>query len=410
MNFRLVRSLTFAVCAGPLLTVSAQSAGTRPNLMPYYTYYPVPGTFEAIDPPILGFPPTVRVIGGGVDPAPIVVGAGSFASIQRMLNASDYPTFLGTINGLTIIERRVGVCQNSNYAGVGIPQISGQQQTLRMVAEPPGPLGCRTDFISGEPQRWMTTDRVTFLAPVRRSAIDGSEYEASPMTLERGGVPWMTYYAGYRLGFVAGESNWVASNAAKLPELAGWPSFPDARDNFELAKLPPPFVEGEVVGYFTDLTNAAIPGGVLRKYAYAANTVEQQLFETSTAWFRTGQSFRSGGYVAVCSVSTGPALDDSTRMYSANDKECALLAASPVFPFAGAPIRASRPIPAGTLGAGVSCPAATVPLYRLYNNDLYGIGKGKGNGHRFLTSNAVRQDMIRFGGSIDEGVAMCVPQ
>jgi hypothetical protein len=406
MNFRLKPSLVFGAFAYLSLAICAQAAATAPSLAPYYPYYPVPGSPEAVDAPILGFPPTIRVIGGGIDPAPIVTSAGSFASIQRMLTAR-HETSYGTSFGQYLLERRDGVCQSARFSGAAapLPRLSGEQYTVTVSADPPDPQNCRTDFFGGEPSRWYTTDRVTYFAPIRRTAIDGSEYDASPMVLERGGQPWMTYYAGYRLGFVAGESNWVAGNEAKLPELAGWPSFPNARDNFELVKLPPPFVEGEVVEYFA--YDKDVAGAIAGRFGYAANTDEQKVFDASTAWIRTGQSFKSGGYVSVCSVATAAALDGSTRIYSASAKECATLAALPAFPFAGTPIRASRPIPAAAPGAAVTCPTATVPLYRLFNN---GMGAGKGIGHRFLTSNAVRQDMVRLASWVDEGVAMCVPQ
>jgi hypothetical protein len=409
MNFRLLRSLSFVTLACSSIAPFAHAATTAPSLAPYYSYYPAPSSPTAVDPPILGFPPTVRVIGGGVDPAPIVTSAGSFASIQRMLIALPV-AFYGISARQYLFERRDGVCQDGRFsspagpATAPIPRISGEQYTITVTVDLPERGSCPTDFFGGQPGRWSTTDRVTFLAPIRRTAIDGSEYDASPTVLERGGQPWMTYYAGYRLGFVAGESNWVTGNEAKLPELAGWPSFPNARDNFELVKLPPPFVEGEVVEYF--VYDKDVQGAIAGRFGYAATTDEQKVFDASAAWIRTGQSFRSGGYVAVCSVATGVALDTSTRLYSANAKECAALAASPVFPVMGTPIRASRLIPAATPGVADICPAAAVPLYRLFNN---GFGAGKGIGHRFLTSNAVRQEMVRAGW-IDDGAVMCVPQ
>ena len=71
-----------------------------------------------------------------------------------------------------------------------------------------------------KPPDWQAKDRINLLAPIRRKASDGSEYEASPMVIVREGVPWMTYYAGYRLGFVASESNWSDSNLGKIAALA----------------------------------------------------------------------------------------------------------------------------------------------------------------------------------------------
>ena len=410
MNYRLIRSLAFAACAGVSLATGAQSTAAAPSLFSYYTYHPVPGTFEAVDPPQPGLPPSVRVIGGGVDPAPIVTNVGSYASIQRMLRAVWLTNLAGypyAPRYMYLLERREGTCPNTEWSSfVPIPRIAGEQYTATVAVNPPLTNGeCQTSFFGGRPLfRWDTTDRVTFLAPIRRTAIDGSEYDASPMVVERAGVPWMTYYAGYRLGFVAGESNWLASNAAQVPALAGWPSLPNARDNFELVKLPPPFVEGEMIEYFT---GRDFPGTGNGRFGYAAIAEQQKVFDASAEWFRTGKSFKTGGYVAACALSTNAALETGTVFYSANAKECTMLAALPVFPAAATPFHTSLPIPAASPGGPVTCPAATIPLYRLFNN---GFGLGKGLGHRYLTSNAVRQTMIRSAGWIDEGIVMCVPE
>ena len=269
MNIRLIWPFVLGVYVCLLVAINAQAAVTAPSLAPYYTYYSVPGSSGAVDPAISGLPATVRVIGGGIDPAPIVTSAGSFASIQRMLTAR-HATLYGTSLGQYFLESRNGVCQSGRFLGstTPMPRISGEQYTVTVAADSPERGVCPDTFLGGQPSRWMTTDRVTFFAPIRRTAIDGSEYDASPMVLERGGQPWMTYYAGYRLGFVAGESNWVPGNEAKLPELAGWPSFPNARDNFELVKLPPPFVEGEVVEYFA--YDKDVAGAIAGRCGYAA--------------------------------------------------------------------------------------------------------------------------------------------
>jgi len=55
-----------------------------------------------------------------------------------------------------------------------------------------------------------------------------------------------------------------------------------------------------------------------------------------------------------------------------------------------------------------SCPARTIPVYRLYNN-----GMGNAPNHRFVTSSTERQNMINQGWTAEGagiGVGMCVPE
>jgi hypothetical protein len=117
---------------------------------------------------------------------------------------------------------------------------------------------CGPSFMGNPPIRWTLSDRITFSGVKRRKAIDGGEYDASAMAIVRNGMPWITYYWGYRLGLVASESNWLDSSVGATQALAGWPSFPNARDNFELASVPPPWIEGEVIEYvnFLDFPSA----------------------------------------------------------------------------------------------------------------------------------------------------------
>jgi hypothetical protein len=55
-----------------------------------------------------------------------------------------------------------------------------------------------------------------------------------------------------------------------------------------------------------------------------------------------------------------------------------------------------------------SCPAGTIPVYRLYNN-----GQGGAPNHRFTTDFTVRQQMLARGYLAEGygiGVSMCAPQ
>jgi hypothetical protein len=253
--------------------------------------------------------------------------------------------------------------------------------------------------------KWTFEDRFQFQAPVRRKASDGSEYDASPMLVTRAGFPWITYYFGYRLGLVASESNWSDTNLGKAAELADWPSYPSALDNFELAKLPPPVVEGEVVEY---VNYEVSPKSVAGHYFYAASPSEQFLLDAVASWKRTGRSFKSGGYVSVCryygSVNPGP----NTHFYSADDKECSALKSVPQLHDEGQAFRASRPIPAAIATGAATCPTGTIPLYRAYNNPA---GKGYDGNHRYATNMNLLIGMQ--GGTTGwtyEGIVMCVPQ
>ena len=86
--------------------------------------------------------------------------------------------------------------------------------------------------------------------------------------------------------------------------------------------LPPPIIDGTVTEYINtrDFPNA--PGGV---YFYASTDQDRRILDSvtfKTNWSRTGKSFRSGGYVAVCrfygSVSPGP----NSHFYTASASEC----------------------------------------------------------------------------------------
>ena len=150
MNIQMIRSFAIVACACWPMAQSAQAVPTPPSLAPYYTYHPVPGTYEAIDPPIIGFPPTVRVVGGGVDPAPIVTSAGSFATVQRMLRAIWNGT-TGIAFNMSLLERRNGACQSDRFRGstTPIPRISGEQYTVAVTVDLPEQGVCPTDFFGG---------------------------------------------------------------------------------------------------------------------------------------------------------------------------------------------------------------------------------------------------------------------
>ena len=245
------------------------------------------------------------------------------------------------------------------------------------------------------------------LPPVRRRAVDGSEYDASPLIIKRAGVPWYTHYWAYRMGLVANENNFNDADRNKLP--AGWNLFPSSAYNFELAKLPPPRVEEVVTEYVnrTDFPNQ--PGG---QFFYAVLASDKTALDAAPNWSRTGKSFKSGGYVSVCRFYGGKNGGPNTHFYSADDKECAALKAIPQLSYEGQTFAINMPMPAKNAAQAVpgalrDCPIDSKPLFRVYNNASNSSGRFVSN-HRYLTE---RSDVTAAvaQGWVDEGHVMCVP-
>jgi len=92
----------------------------------------------------------------------------------------------------------------------------------------------------------------------------------------------------------------------------------------------------------------------------------------------------------------------SSHFYTANVPEYNALLTNPNWKLEG-PVFAT-PMPA----ADGTCPAGTLPIYRLYNN-----GQGGVPNHRFTTDANVRQQMIAAGWIAEGqgiGVGFCSPQ
>ena len=267
--------------------------------------------------------------------------------------------------------------------------------------------GCGDSFGGSNPTRWTMQDRFHFGTPVRRRAIDGGAFDASPMTVTREGVPWMTYYWGYRLGMVDGQSDWDEKNRGASPQFASWPAFPTPRENFALTTLPPPYVEGEVTEYRNSKDFPKQPGG---QYFYAARQSDRDALDAVPNWQRTGRKFNAGGYVNVCRFyGGGTPGGPNTHFFTADDKECAALKALPFLAYEGNPFVADLPTPAVSAIESPTCRGGTRPLYRAYNN-AYSLTRKNDweSNHRFVTDKADIDAMVAAGW-VDEGVAMCVP-
>ena len=266
---------------------------------------------------------------------------------------------------------------------------------------------CTPNFGFGlAPIRWTLEDKITFNAPIRRKALDGGEFDASPMVIERAGAPWITYYWGYKLGLVESQSDWTDANRSKLP--ADWPVFPTAEDNFKLTTLPPPWMEGEVTEYVNTADFPRQPDG---QYFYAATDADRAALDGIATWRRTGNSFKQGGYVSVCRFYGGANGGPNTHFYSADATECNWLKGFGFLSYEGQTFRVNKPLPLAAnapAGTQASCPTGSKPLYRLYNN-ASAPGKNYVSNHRYVTSRSVVNAAVAIGW-LDEGVGMCVPE
>jgi hypothetical protein len=262
--------------------------------------------------------------------------------------------------------------------------------------------------------RWEFADEFSFRPAVRRKTVDGSEFDASPLVQKRNGELWLTTFWAYRLGLVESQFEWSETRLRSLPEFQNWPRFAKRDEEFVLASLPPPIVEGEVTEYINTLDFPNAPGGV---YFYASTDEDWRILDAKLPgrFDRTGKSFKHGGYVSVCrfygSVSPGP----NSHFYTANFDECEFIKSFEVRPrpsdkqqlnYEGKVFYANLPIPPTSSGGTATCPAASIPLYRAYNNSF---GRNYDGNHRFSTNQADIADVVAKGW-VDEGMVMCVPQ
>ena len=129
---------------------------------------------------------------------------------------------------------------------------------------------------------------------------------------------------------------------------------------------------------------------------------------TFVGWTRTGKSFKvhpdaAAGLNAVCRFFSTAFGEKSSHFYTPDAPECGVVKASPSWTFEAEVFHVVYPAFDG------SCPASTVPVYRMYND-----GQGGAPNHRYTTELAVRNAMLALGwiaeGAGTIGVIMCAPQ
>ncbi|MBS0312838.1 MAG: hypothetical protein IT523_00250 [Burkholderiales bacterium] len=407
------RPLAAAAALGLSVTPALASANNFPltDLGPYY-FQVMLGTpeliaqFGATRPylQLYKFQPNSHVVGGAPDPPGGI--SGLFPVMSRLVNF-----YYVDVNNLSVgywmQGYRDGACTPGDRTLL-IPRAPAIGSTVSQSRDWLK-YSCGWGYTLPNDDRLTTIDTVTFGAPVRRQAIDGGQYDASPMPIKRDGVAWETFFWAYRLGMVASRSDWVDSNSAASATLKTYFTVPSSANNFELAALPSPHVEDVVVEYVNRVEFPAQPGG---QYFYAVRDEDKRLLDSLPNWSRTGNSFPSGGYVSVCRFYGGLIGGPNTHFYSADAQECQRLKGVAQLSYEGQTFAVNMPLPPKNAaqqapGALRDCPADSRPLYRVYNNASASGGRFVSN-HRYLTD---RADVIVAveQGWVDEGHVMCVP-
>ena len=157
--------------------------------------------------------------------------------------------------------------------------------------EPDGRTNCTVFSGAYQPYSYQAaTDEVSFGTPIRRTTLDGGQYDSSPTVHRRNGLPWGTYFFGYHLGLVAYESNWDNANVDPAGAMVGFFRFPSAANNVELTSLPPPWVEDDVVEYVNRADFPAQPDG---QFFYTALAGDKAILDAVPVWQRTGRARRA---------------------------------------------------------------------------------------------------------------------
>lgn len=118
-------------------------------------------------------------------------------------------------------------------------------------------------------------------------------------------------------------------------------------------------------------------------------------------WARTGESFAvyptGSGLADVCRFFTVAFAPKGSHFYTPYDSECAHVKQNPDWIYEKIAFQVRLP-------QGGGCPAATTPLYRLFNG-----GQTGAPNHRYTTDPAVRSQLIGAGFIPEDGNTACVP-
>jgi hypothetical protein len=141
----------------------------------------------------------------------------------------------------------------------------------------------------------------------------------------------------------------------------------------------------------------------LQHYFMTADPAQAAVLDAGTipGWARTGFDFKSWTPasaigVPACRFFGTPGVGPNTHFFSIDPAECAKLQTDPQWTSEGTAFNEEAP-------TAQDCPAALIPVTRLYNN-----GMGGQPNHRFLTSHSEINATV-FAGWLVEGIVFCAP-
>ena len=186
------------------------------------------------------------------------------------------------------------------------------------------------------------------------------------------------------------------------------------RNGAHVTPAPRNFANATIGISATPVTSVEFFNPALNHYFISALAPDIDALDTGriAGWTRTGLSFKvhpstasgGAGVSPVCRILIPPPAD--SHFFSASPQECAETLAK--FPFmikeTDDAFFIALPVTAGPTAG--TCPASTVPVYRVFNN------RTDGN-HRYTTDRAIRDMMVAQGGVAEgygnDAVIMCAP-
>ncbi len=233
----------------------------------------------------------------------------------------------------------------------------------------------------------------------------------------------MDYVFGHSIGFLfanptdvpddLGYINILNNSFGKGPLERAIPSPLAAPDNF-----PALLSEGNLIEYLNTEDFPKSPGG---QFFYTKDVGEQAALDAGSAgkFKRTGRAFSVGGYVPVCRFYGSQAPGPNSHFFSAEPGECDAVKKLQVSPkptatqqwnSEGTAFYAVLPM-IDTKTLKPTCIPSTIPVYRAYNNAFTASGAKNAwdSNHRYSTSQADIDEMVRSHRWKDEGLVYCVP-
>lgn len=394
------------LCFFTILIISANAQATTTPLDPYLavstTTPPIEVNFRYVSPSTAADYPSLRQATGKLYTKAIYSEL-SLIAYDNAYIASDGAGYIGsvkTMDGMFYTVPNWGTPLGS--CDVPLIPMQGVSGAAFPITRSVGTAYLCGGFLP--PAHTVPSYLVSYNAPSIVTVADGNQIESVKISVSANGSPWADYVFGYSIGPIQMAAAPATSSIFYVPALSA-------------LTLPPPAIEGSVVEYNNRIDFSPAPGG---HFFYSSDAGERQYVDSGQAghFYRTGRSFKAGGYVPVCRFYGSRTPGPNSHFFSADQNECAGLKAlqkSPVptdvqqWNIEGNGFYA---VAAVTDASGKrSCLTGTVPIYRAYNNAYTKDGKRNAwdSNHRFSTNHADFDELVKNLGWTDEGIAFCAP-